>query len=189
MTRGEYRKREDSMTYSIELFFDPVSLARLSRLWSELQAIYGPPVRSELGVEPHLALAVFRAGEPEGAAAVLEQFARCIRPFEVELSAVETFATAEGVVYLRAEPHPELIQAHATLHELLAGSTGDCLPYYFPGAWIPHVTLATNVPPCRMSEVVAACREADVLGRVGIERVGGVCYRPARYRQQYALTG
>src|SRR5687768_13461972 len=107
------------MSYTIELFFDRDSEAQLHQVWRSLQRIYGTPQRSELGVEPHLALAVFRGGEPAGCEAVVSQLARGVTPFELTFESVDSFPTAEGVVYLRAKPTPHLLEVHRELHRLL----------------------------------------------------------------------
>ena len=177
------------MTYAVELIFDPESSSRLRALWASLQEIYGAPRHSELGVEPHLALAVFRGGEPSRAEELVERFARTVAPFEIDLVSVETFPTAEGVVYLRAAPCPALLQAHALLHRELRETASRCLEYYRPGAWIPHCTVATDVPAHCTEEVVDDCMRSGALGPVQVQRVGGVQYRPARYRHSFPLTG
>ena len=48
---------------AVELAFDQTSDQRLGRVWSRLLELYGGPKDSELGVLPHITLALFRIAQ------------------------------------------------------------------------------------------------------------------------------
>lgn|GEM_PF-1733634 len=164
---------------AIELCFDPESDQRLRRVWSRLSAFYGGPQDSELGVRPHITLALFRNKEPEGIPDLAMFLASRLEPFGLRLATVEQFSTTEGVVYLRPEPSAELARAHDLLQELLGQQRDLVHTYYRPGAWHPHCTVAINVPASFLDLVISECRSPQVLGDVQVVRLQVVRYRPA----------
>jgi hypothetical protein len=163
---------------SIELAFDSESDLRLGALWSRLSAIYGGPKNSDLGVRPHITLAVFRDGEPVDPSGLVASLAHRLTSFPVDLVALDCFPTTEGVVFLRPAQSASLLSAHAALHKLLGRDSDLVHPYYRSAYWNPHCTVATGVPEPLMVAVLAACHPADVFRQVRIERVQAVRYRP-----------
>jgi 2'-5' RNA ligase len=164
---------------AIELAFDSDSDRRLGRTWSQLSALYGGPTDSELGIRPHITLALFRTSEPEGVSELTASFAAQLAPFGVSLATVGQFPTSEGVVYLSPAPSLALARAHELLYDLLGPQRELVHTYYQPGAWHPHCTMAINVPAELINAVVSECRSPEVLSDVRVERVQVVRYRPA----------
>ena len=164
---------------AVELAFDPNSDERLGRVWSRLSALYGGPTSSELGVRPHITLTLFRSREPKSVSGLIETLAMELTPFNVKLATVGRFPTAEGVVFLRPEPSDNLTRAHALVHGLLGPDRELVHPYYRPGAWYPHCTMALNVAEVFVDAVMSACRSAEVLGEAQVARIQVVRYRPA----------
>jgi 2'-5' RNA ligase len=164
---------------AIELAFDPVSDQRLSELWVRLSALYGGPTDSELGVRPHVTLALFRDAEPADIVGVAESLASELKYFPLNLATVDRFPTGEGVVFLRPEGSADLARAHTLVHNLLAEEADLVHAYYRPGAWHPHCTMASNVPETLVGSVMSACGAAEALGEVVVTRAQVVRYRPA----------
>jgi 2'-5' RNA ligase len=164
---------------AIELSFDPTSDERLRRMWSQLSVLYGGAKDSELGVRPHITLVIFRNDDPGNALPVIEALAAKLSSFTLDLSTADFFETSEGVVFLQPEPSADLARAHAILYKLLDKDRHLIDPYYQPGAWHPHCTMATGVPKPLMEHVLSACRSPEALGEVQVVRIQLVRYRPA----------
>jgi 2'-5' RNA ligase len=164
---------------AIELGFDAQSDRRLRQLWSRLATLHRGSTRSELGIRPHVTLALFRDQEPEGLSGVAASLARELAPFPLALTMAGRFPGSEGVVYLKPAACAELDRAHATLDRLLAGARDLVHAYYRPGAWQPHCTMALGVPAASRDVVLAVCRAPGAVGAVRIEGVQVVRYRPA----------
>jgi 2'-5' RNA ligase len=162
---------------AVELAFDQASDQRLGRVWSSLLGLYDGPRGSELGVRPHITLALFRSGEPRNVADLIQSLAEELAPFDLKLAAADRFPTSEGAVFLRPEPSRELTRAHAILHELLGADRGLVHAYYRPPAWSPHCTMAINVAEPCIDAVLSECSQA--LGEVRVARIQLVRYRPA----------
>jgi hypothetical protein len=82
-------------------------------------------------------------------------------------------------VFLEPRSSPELVRAHALVHERLGADRARVHDHYRPGSWRPHCTMAINVGEPQIDAVLAACRAGGVVGEVGIARVQFVRYRPA----------
>ena len=164
---------------AIEFSFDRTSDERLCRMWSHLLGLYGGPRDSELGVRPHITLALFRNDDPKNAVRVIESLAAKLTPFTLHLSTVDCFGTNEGVVFLQPEPSAELARAHKIVYELLDWDRDLVDAYYQADAWHPHCTMAAGVPKSLIEVVVVACRSPEALGDVQIVRIQLVRYRPA----------
>lgn len=168
------------MHVSVELFFDPESETRIQDVWALLGKLYGGPRATELGVRPHLSLTSFAAGEPTWLRTELVALAARFAHFPIDLVATESFPTTEGVVYLAPAPCRELEAIHQTFHDAIRRHGEDGHPYYRPGVWVPHCTVATDVPEPVLEDVVERARESLETSTVDVVAVGAVRYRPAQ---------
>ncbi len=171
---------------ALELFFGSATEQRLASVWSELSALYDRSADSELGVQPHLTLAVFRESPPTDLVGVGASLAARLSPFDLDLERVDRFPGDEGVVFLAPGPSRELTAAHGRVGALLGKDRELVDPYYRPAAWQPHCTMAINVPEARMNAVISACSSSEALGVATVTQVQVVRYRPAT--QEWAST-
>ena len=51
-------------------------------------------------------------------------------------------------------------------------------PYYRPGSWVPHCSVAQNLARDRLPEAVRICSASAAFGPLRLESVGLVEYRP-----------
>jgi len=168
------------MTLALELSFDAASQRQIQRLWVELARLYPAPGVLEMGGEPHVSLAVFRRAEPADIERVVEALAARLSPFILSLRAVGAFRSDEGVVFLAPDASSELRDAHRQMLELLAGDSERVEPYYLPDVWVPHCTVAFNVPRAGMDAVVEACERLHQPLVARVQRLSAVRYAPAR---------
>ena len=174
------------MPFAIELHFEEASTSQLAALWSGLQAVYGTPRRSELGVRPHVSLAVI--SEVPG---VLEdqvrRLAARMAAFDIELGGIDHFPGEEGVVFIEALDSPTLREVHRQVTEALRASGAVNSPFYEPPRWRPHCTIATDVPSGLIADVIGAAQAARRPCLVRAEALCGVSYRPATLAFQAVL--
>ena len=169
------------MGYAIELFFDDASERAVRRTWDGLGAALGKPSLSELGARPHVSLAVYDDSlETNGFPERLLDFARSVAPFEFKLSSVGTFPGSEGVVFLAPVVTLRLLEVHARFHEVFSKHDHAGMGYYLPGNWVPHCTVAIDLPAAEVREAVGYCREAfrPISGR--FQEIGLVEFRPVK---------
>jgi 2'-5' RNA ligase len=56
-----------------------------------------------------------------------------------------TFPGDEGVLFLATTVTADLLAFHAQVHAALANQPIQHWPYYLPGNWVPHCTLAQGL--------------------------------------------
>lgn len=133
------------MGYAVELYFDRGTEERITRLWDTYREQNVTSLLPDLGFRPHISLAVFRDVEPALLTDVLVDIARNTLPLEVGLAAVASFPGAEGVLFLVPTVSKELIELHEYFHERISKLGLKANPYYLPGRWVPHCTIASDL--------------------------------------------
>ncbi|HEV8634283.1 MAG TPA: 2'-5' RNA ligase family protein [Chloroflexota bacterium] len=172
----------------VELFFDPETEAAVRGLWAALAAEVPALVPHPSGARPHVSIAVYEQIEVPRLLAALGAFAAEPRPMEVAFGSWGAFAGAEPVVFLAPTPTRALLALHAAFHHRFA-AFGPAAPYYRPGGWTPHCTLALGFPVGLLPDLAAACNRIvrPLHGRV--EAIGLVRYGPRREIAVFPLGG
>lgn len=172
------------MPYAVELDLDHASGALVRDLWRALATV-GVTWMAESGATPHVSLGIWDRIEPGAFDAELARLAAETRPMPVTFDAVGTFPA--GAVFLRPVADPALIDLQRRCHARLSRFAGAPWDYYLPQSWVPHCTLAMEVPPERMHEALAVAGRAPlpIVGR--LEAVGVVEFRPVRVLARHPL--
>lgn len=168
------------MGFAVEMHFDPQAESRIRSLWDEL-ARQG--IRSSLpmiGSRPHISLAVFDRLDPSRVAPELERMAGKVAPIPLTLCAVGSFPTQEGVVFLSPVVTRELLGLHRRVHSRIDELGLRVLEHYRPGRWVPHCTVATDLPREQIPPALEICRCSRAFGPLVLAEVGLVQYRPVR---------
>lgn len=63
----------------------------------------------------------------------------------VLLNLLGTFPGSEGILFLAPVVTDDLLALHTRLQNALAGQRVTQWPYYLPGRWVPHCTLAQGL--------------------------------------------
>jgi 2'-5' RNA ligase len=117
------------------------------------------PIPPELEIHrPHVTLAGFPLTDVVDVKAVLKAVASGIAAFSVRLDSIGIFPEG-GTVFLAPRITAALLQLHS--HSLRIGTSfmGDPLhhEHALPDRWMPHCTLATQLPPANVSRAVHVC--------------------------------
>lgn len=172
---------------AVELYFDAASEAAVRRVQ---QAIHSAGVERPPGpvdARPHISLTV-----TEGASAALEPavraFARRTPPLPVRLSVVASFPGEQNVLFLAPTPDKTLLTLHRSFHVALHSAEVGSRPHYRPGAWVPHCTLAMNMPEAQLPRAFAVARAAFEPFSGRLEGIGIVTL-PLRTARLFPLDG
>lgn len=140
------------MAHAIEVFFDARADAAVRALWQQLADAGLPSLatRTHRRHRPHLSLAVTESlGQADQAPA---RSALAGQLPAVLLDALGTFPGSEGALFLGAVVTADLLTLHARVHQALAGQLVQHWPYYLPGRWVPHCTLAQGLGRDELAE-------------------------------------
>lgn len=102
---------------------------------------------------PHVSLAVCDGRPPDGMEAALGRLAGMQSPVVITVSGPAVFVGDVMTVYAVVTPTVDLLACHRAVHDTLALTGGHAV--YAPGHWVPHCTLAINVPRDRLGAALA----------------------------------
>lgn len=166
------------MGYAIQLHFDDSNTKKITTLTAQLHTTYGGLDLTGINAAPHISLAVFDTLVPERVERLLADFAAATARFALALAAVGSFPGPKSVVYLAPVVTADLLAVHTELHAQLRVVGLQSHGYYRPGSWVPHCTVAMELPKEHVAKAVADCRAANVFNTVQIESVELVKFRP-----------
>ena len=160
------------MAHALELFFDEGADAAVRELWRRLDEAGVPSVaaRGHQRYRPHVTMAVAGTMPPATREALRSDLATLSIP-DLWLYTLGTFPGEDSVLLLGAVVDTELLAVHAAAHDTLAGRVRDPSAYYFPGAWVPHCTLAHGLTPSQLSSGFAALQPTEPV-RASVTGVG-----------------
>jgi 2'-5' RNA ligase len=163
------------MHVTVELLFAPASADLLYRKSTELQRQYGPPPDPAYTAPPHIRL-VSLEEEPDFLRSTVDGHASGLEAFDLNLDSVATFP--QGVVYLAPSDNAQMISIHAALHRDLADrGVRSNWPYYQPGQWKPHCTVAVGISQDRIDDAVTWFRKVIPI-LVRVESLAVLSYQP-----------
>ncbi|MCB0090134.1 MAG: 2'-5' RNA ligase family protein [Caldilineaceae bacterium] len=177
------------MGYAVELYVDAQMEFAVRGLWQTLADRGVTSLMPDLGARPHISLTVFDELYPPDVHEALQNFAAEVAPIPLQFSAVGIFPTAEGVVFLAPVVTQRLLDVHADFHARMAALGRQSLPYYRPGNWVPHCTVAMNLPPEQIPTAVAICKAAPVFHAFSLVGLDLIEFRPVKTIYEFPLVG
>ncbi len=148
--------------FGVVAYFDKGLEDRLKKLWDKLAEEDIESTTPAIGGRPHISLAVVESMDAGTFRAVLKEFSMTTNPIEILFSAVGFFPYNEGLIFVAPAARKELIDYHYRFHELLRKHHVISNEHYQPGKWIPHCTVATNIPAENSAVALRICRQSDV---------------------------
>ena len=177
------------MAYAVELNLSTGSAARVVTLWKRFAEESISSVMLDVGAKPHISLASFEDLDPLALQDDLRHFAATTKPLLVALSSVGAFPTSEGVVFLAPVVTRELLDVHERFQGLLGSTGAGCLGYWWPGRWVPHCTVATEITPDKLGRAIELCLQSEVFGTVTLDEVSLIEFRPVHEIYAFPLRG
>ncbi|GAA2791068.1 2'-5' RNA ligase family protein [Saccharopolyspora taberi] len=157
------------MAQALELFFDDSAERAVRELWRRLDD-RGVPSAGSRGGRPHVTLAVAGA-IPASARRNLRSELELLSIPDLWLHTLGTFPGGDSALLLGAVVDTELLAVHSAVHDVLAGKVTAPSAYYFPGAWIPHCTLAQGLTAAQLAAGFAELAPPEAV-RAPIAEVG-----------------
>ncbi len=130
------------MPFAVELFFDPDADRRVCDIWSELARAKVNSFMIDGHYRPHVTLGVLNEYVSPAFEHEFQRYTKGLKQFPLKLDCLGIFPRPEGVVYLGAVVTDQLLSIHREFQTRFANLMTGARPYYMPGNWIPHCTLA-----------------------------------------------
>lgn len=134
------------MSVAVPLYFDPATETAIAAVIKELAERGVAPYMHTSGIRPHITLSIYRDLPRDACYRILGDLAAAQPPLPVNFSHLGIFTQPNPVVFLAPTISPALYELHTRVSALL-DAVGDLpAPYYLPGNWVPHCTLAVEMP-------------------------------------------
>ena len=160
------------------LYFDQAANERVRAIQAKLVTARSDSGKLTPSPRPHISLGACQGINPESFRAPLAEFARQSSTIRFELTAIGTFPTSDGVIFLTPAVSRALLNLHERFSELFGDYAVSPSSYYLPGSWVPHCTLALDVPDNSVAAALDLCRTADLPIHGSYERIGLVRFLP-----------
>lgn len=175
------------MDTAVELFFDASGDQAVRKIWRKLSAAGINSFMEDMGSTPHLSMAVYNEVDTDLLGSKLAFLAQDFPPLSLRLSAVGMFPGREGVLFLAPAVTQELLDLHCRYHSLASDWSDLVWPYYRPGVWFPHCTLAMALKESDLAQALQLVR-ADFSGlEVTVSSAAIVRYSPAVLLRKFAF--
>lgn len=162
---------------AICLFFDDEMDESIRRLWSSLADQGVCSEMPDARWRPHITLSGCNQLDISAYLATLQEFAAVTSVLPVVMSSVGFFASQNSTLFLAPTVSRALLDLHDRHHSVAARFALQMSPHYLPGRWVPHATIALNLPPdflVQAVEIVAVEHRLPVVGslnEIGVVQV------------------
>jgi len=166
------------MALAVSMWFDAALELELLRLWQEL-ADAGVSSRQYDGrYRPHVTLGIWDTDRLDAVEMECHALVEDRTPFRIDFPSVGLFPGDKGVVFLHPFVSDGLMALHRDTHERMRALGPPAVPYYDKDRWVPHCTMAIDVP--REQGFVVADRLLDFRPPLGGDVVAlGIIDTPA----------
>ena len=175
------------MGYAVEMFFDDHTEKILVHIQQRLKEKGLPSFMLAEGVKPHLSLCVYDDLDAVRAEALVKDFCARERRFKVFLGFFGTFVSGENVIFAAPVMNEPLRTIHLRFHQAFKETAKSAWPYYLPGNWQPHCTLAVELDEHEYLDVFKSIRDDFKPMEATLESIGLVKFRPVELVSEYPL--
>ena len=148
------------MPFAVALYLDHAADAAVRALSRRLDPTRFPGFTSGSEVHAHISLVVCDGLDVEQFRPALAQFAAETPRLPCTLASLGVFSTDEGVIFLAPTASRALIDVQEQVVERLSQFGAQVGPYWIPGNWVPHCTLAIGIPRELIPTAVGVCHAA-----------------------------
>ncbi len=157
----------------------------LIEFWDTFGQFEPRPSMTALNYPPHITLAIYDDLDVEVAAAALGKVAAEQNSLKLVFEQLDYFRLPRFVVWARPNEDETLLKLHQKLHSLI--DPRDCHEHYRPGTWIPHCSVATDIPLERVGAALAQQAEPFEPFEVVFNSIDYLEFPPVRVLHSVAL--
>lgn len=175
------------MPFAVHLFFDTSAEAVIKSAWKKLADTGIAPYMHQSANRPHFTLAIYEDIDSTASEQLLKSFATTTNPLPVIFQYLGIFPTTPSAVFLSSAVTVPLLELHAQIHETMRHIGRDPNPYYLPGNWVPHCTLALELEPRLITRVLEFGLQMPLPFSGEISEIGVIEFRPVKHLFGFAL--
>jgi 2'-5' RNA ligase len=173
--------------FAIVLDLDDLAAAGVRQLIRRLAPVAAPAAAN---VPPHVTLAACRNLDVEAFRAWLAEIATRTPVVATTLASLGVFPGEGGVIFLAPTISRRLVELQLQmLSHLQEPGEVEIEPYWLPGQWMPHCTLATGIPRERMATALGLVYEVLRPISASLTRLSVFDIEPPRLLFAFDLSG
>ncbi|KAG9448766.1 hypothetical protein H6P81_008731 [Aristolochia fimbriata] len=176
-----------SQGYAIELYFDPALENQVLKAWNVLARRQISTQLIEMESRPHIRLLSNSQLDPPKLQNVVKTFASRQEPLPLTFSSVGSFPSDANVLFLSPTPSVSLLQFQLQLCDALKKEGVEIGEEYRPDFWVPHCSVAQDVPRNRLAEAFCILRDLKLPVSGYVMDVGLVEFSPVRELYSFPL--
>lgn len=169
-----------SQGYAIELYFDPALENQVLKAWNVLARRQISTQLIEIESRPHITLFSSPFIDPAKLENMVKTFASKQEPLALTFSSIGSLPNDNNVLFLSPTPSLSLLQFHSQLCDALKKEGVEIGEEYRPDSWIPHCSVAQDVPKSRMAEAFSVLRDLKLPVAGYAMDIGLVEFSPVR---------
>jgi len=176
------------MSIAVVLYFDKETERKIFSIWQKLAQEKLTSFLLDIGIRPHITLAIFEQVEIKSLSDTTQAFARNIKSFEINLCSIGSFPISEKPIYYLPVPTKQLLDIHSQYYNFISpiGCSGE--NYYLPGNWVPHCTVAENLGNENLfKQTLWNCCNAGIPIEGRITHIGIFEFMPVKEITNFAL--
>lgn len=163
--------------HGIVSILDEEHYSSVESIWGELEQECGL-VGVKMTPLPHFSWQIAEAYDLKKTRIVLEDFSRSAKPFSIHTTGLGLFTGGTPVVYIPIVKDEYLLGLHKMIWERSLEAVLGASPYYSPGQWVPHITLAYgDVTPEKLSCAMGILSSRSLNWEIDIDHIALV-YQP-----------
>jgi 2'-5' RNA ligase len=172
-----------TMPYAISIRCDNSTGKPVRALWTALQTI--DRSMNDLNYSPHISFAVYEDISEKQAIPLFDEIFFETSEIDINFSELGYFPGNPMVLWLKPLHATRLLKIHSSVHKNIKS---DCSsPYCEPGVWVPHCTLAMNLPPERVEAALGIARSRFKPFRIRFDIADITIFFPVRVVHQIKL--
>ncbi|HUX87954.1 MAG TPA: 2'-5' RNA ligase family protein [Chloroflexota bacterium] len=177
------------MPFAIEFSLDDVTSAIVQKTWQKLAEAGLSTYMHTSGARPHVTLDVADQIGISACEQFLKAFAAVTPSLPVTFSSFGIFPADPVVVFLAPVVTSDLLALHDTYSMRFRAHATNPWKNYLREHWVPHCTLAMDIPPGTIPRIVEVCQQLTLPITGRFTEVGLVEFRPVNWRCAFELTG
>lgn len=177
------------MAYAIHVFFDQKTDVLVRNIWEELAKNNLETYMYESGNKPHLTLEIFEDINVEIAQNALINFSESRSSIPISFQQIGLFQSPGKVVFWAPVVTDELLHLHNDVFEIFQFCNSKKSPYYAPGRWTPHCSLAMEIDDQKnIPQIIETCSTLPSPHDAIITKIGLISFRPVNHICIYELN-
>jgi 2'-5' RNA ligase len=165
-------KRELTMPFAVEMFFEEDADDLVRGVWADLAQANVTSFMIDGDYRPHVTLGVFDQYSSPEFENELPTFAKGLPRLPLQFDYIGVFLQPKCVVFFGPVVTEQLLSVHRDFNSHFANLVTGASPLCPTGKWVPHCTLAFDIPRGAVPAAVEVCSRVKLRFTTEVTEIG-----------------